>query len=298
MLVSRRDASGRAIEIIEELCAAGADVRIISADVGDPEAVRRVLAAASDGLPPLRGVFHAAADVEDRAFDVIDYEAMRRALHAKVSGALNLHHQTAGLDFFVLFSSIAATLPQPGQGIYAAANSRSTPGCRAASAGPAGGEYPVGRVVGDWALERGRGSAESGGLAPAWYSAAHSPLAVEAGLAACSDTSCVLAAPVAWDRFRSWEPCHVPAPCPPSEIRSLEKQHEQDSFCGILEAARPGENVDLLALASARGARPGLEDPAWAVPSAQTLRGLRPGLAGFPSRSHADWRNTRTPGAG
>ncbi len=66
-------------------------------------------------------------------------------------------------------------------------------------------------------------------------------------MALCSDTSCVLAAPVAWDRFaRTWEPC-------PRSLAALlgtpqsEKQHDKDSFRGILEAARPGENVNLLA---------------------------------------------------
>jgi acyl carrier protein len=42
----------------------------------------------------------------------------------KAFGAWNLHQQTAEmeLDFFVLFSSIASVLPQPGHGSYAAAN--------------------------------------------------------------------------------------------------------------------------------------------------------------------------------
>jgi myxalamid-type polyketide synthase MxaE and MxaD len=70
----------------------------------------------------IRGVVHAAGVAEDRL-------AMRMApgdwqplLAGKAIGALNLHALLPELDLFLMFSSMAAVLPEPGQAGYAAAN--------------------------------------------------------------------------------------------------------------------------------------------------------------------------------
>ncbi|MFG2676368.1 type I polyketide synthase [Streptomyces sp. NPDC048445] len=124
LLTSRRgeDAPG-AVELTERLTGLGARVTIAACDVSDREALRRVLA----GIPasqPLTGVVHAAAVLDDCLLDELTPERVRTVLRPKATAAHHLHELTrdAGLDAFVLLSSMAGTLGGPGQGSYAAAN--------------------------------------------------------------------------------------------------------------------------------------------------------------------------------
>ena len=90
-------------------------------DVADQADVRRCIA----GLQrPLKGVFHLAGTLDDCLLADLTPESLARVFAPKARGALNLHHATAGcaLDHFVLFSSIASTLGNPGQVNYSAAN--------------------------------------------------------------------------------------------------------------------------------------------------------------------------------
>jgi myxalamid-type polyketide synthase MxaE and MxaD len=104
--------------------AAGAQVHEARADVAKPGALDRVLAALEPGIPPLRGVIHAAGVLEDSTLLQLDTERLRRVMAPKVAGAWNLHLATRNhaLDFFVLYSSGSAMLGSPGQGNYNAAN--------------------------------------------------------------------------------------------------------------------------------------------------------------------------------
>jgi NADPH:quinone reductase-like Zn-dependent oxidoreductase/acyl carrier protein len=124
VLVGRRAPSEQAQRAIREMEAHGAIVRTIAADVSKPQEVKRILASFEDGFPALRGVLHAAAVVDDALVVNIDPARLEQVMGPKAFGAWNLHRQTAHqeLDFFVMFSSIAAVLPQPGHGSYAAAN--------------------------------------------------------------------------------------------------------------------------------------------------------------------------------
>ena len=65
---------------------------------------------------------------EDNAFEIDDYltlNAMISYQHGRLRGSLNLDALTRDrqLDFFVMFSSVAGVLGNPGQASYAAANS-------------------------------------------------------------------------------------------------------------------------------------------------------------------------------
>ena len=73
---------------------------------------------------PLKGVFHLAGILDDRLLDDLSPDSMARVFAPKADGALYLHHATAGcaLDYFVLFSSTASLLGNPGQINYSAAN--------------------------------------------------------------------------------------------------------------------------------------------------------------------------------
>jgi NAD(P)-dependent dehydrogenase (short-subunit alcohol dehydrogenase family)/acyl carrier protein len=124
-LIGRRglDTPGCAARVAE-LEAAGADVRVYSADVGDRRSLSAVLAAIRGGQPPLRGVVHAAAVIEDGLAAEIDAEHVAPILHAKLGGALALDRLTRDdpIELFLLFSSATTLLGAPGQGAYVAAN--------------------------------------------------------------------------------------------------------------------------------------------------------------------------------
>ncbi|MGA9284679.1 MAG: SDR family NAD(P)-dependent oxidoreductase [Solirubrobacteraceae bacterium] len=124
VLAGRRgpDAPG-ALELQAELAALGAQVRIVACDVSEREQVKALLAAVP-AEHPLCAVVHTAVALDDGVIESLSAEQLDRALAAKVDGALYLHELTEPLDLsaFVLFSSIAGTIPGPGQGSYAAGN--------------------------------------------------------------------------------------------------------------------------------------------------------------------------------
>ncbi|MHC3475420.1 SDR family NAD(P)-dependent oxidoreductase [Streptomyces sp. 7R007] len=123
LLVSRRgpDAPG-ATELRGRLAELGADARIVAADLTDPDAVRRLVAADPDH--PLTGVVHAAGTLDDAMVRSLTPGHLARVWAAKAAAAHHLHEATAPLrlGMFVVFSSFAATLGTPAQANYAAAN--------------------------------------------------------------------------------------------------------------------------------------------------------------------------------
>ncbi len=97
------------------------EIDIVPGDVAREADVRRCIA----GLKrPLKGVFHLAGTLDDCLLADLTPESLATVFAPKARGALNLHRATAGrdLDHFVLFSSIASTLGNPGQVNYSAAN--------------------------------------------------------------------------------------------------------------------------------------------------------------------------------
>ncbi|MFJ5262528.1 SDR family NAD(P)-dependent oxidoreductase [Streptomyces sp. NPDC088387] len=116
LLVGRR---GTAPELAAELAESGARVTVAACDVGDREALRRLLQE-----HPVDSVVHAAGTVRDGIVDTLTDEMVDEVFRAKAQGAWHLHELTRdrGLTRFVLFSSLAAVLDGPGQGNYAAAN--------------------------------------------------------------------------------------------------------------------------------------------------------------------------------
>jgi myxalamid-type polyketide synthase MxaD len=125
VLVGRSSPSAAAREVISGLEATGTQVRVVAADVSDPEQVARTLDEIKTSMPPLKGVVHAAGVLEDALLRYYDQDRFARVLAPKVQGAWNLHNQTldSPLEFFVLFSSISSVLGTTGQGAYAAGNS-------------------------------------------------------------------------------------------------------------------------------------------------------------------------------
>ena len=124
-LLSRRgpEAPGSA-ELIAELEAAGASVRVIACDAADRAALAAVIAEIS-AQRPLSGVIHAAGVLDDAVVTSLTPERVDAVLRAKVDAAWNLHELTRELKLtaFVMFSSMAGLVGSSGQGNYGAANS-------------------------------------------------------------------------------------------------------------------------------------------------------------------------------
>jgi mycoketide-CoA synthase len=124
LLLSRRgpDAPGAA-ELAAALAALGAEVTITACDIADRRQLGAVLAAIPPSHP-LTGVIHAAGALADATIPLQDPAQLDAVMSPKVSGAWNLHQQTATapLAWFIMFSSLAGTLGSAGQANYAAAN--------------------------------------------------------------------------------------------------------------------------------------------------------------------------------
>ncbi|WP_406092339.1 SDR family NAD(P)-dependent oxidoreductase [Streptomyces sp. NBC_01013] len=120
VLTGRRgsDAPG-ADELRAELVGLGAEVTVAACDLADREAVRALLTA-----HPPTAVVHCAGVLEDATLGSLTAGQLARVLRPKIDAAWNLHELTADLDLsaFVLFSSVAGVLGNPGQANYAAGN--------------------------------------------------------------------------------------------------------------------------------------------------------------------------------
>ncbi|MFC4533137.1 type I polyketide synthase [Sphaerisporangium dianthi] len=124
VLTSRRGAGAPgAIELREELAALGARVDLLAGDVADRSFLAGVLASVPE-THPLTAVVHAAGVVDDGVLGSLTPERVSAVLRPKADAARHLHELTRERPpaWFVLYSSIAATLGSAGQASYAAAN--------------------------------------------------------------------------------------------------------------------------------------------------------------------------------
>ncbi|MEU6095306.1 acyltransferase domain-containing protein [Streptomyces sp. NPDC047079] len=112
------------VAAVRELEARGVTVRVVALDIADAAEAARVLAPDALGLPPVRGVVHAAGVLDNRLVAQVDEDSLRAVMRPKAEGARVLHElfPAGSLDFFVLFSSCGQLLGLPGQASYASAN--------------------------------------------------------------------------------------------------------------------------------------------------------------------------------
>ncbi|MFI6551365.1 SDR family NAD(P)-dependent oxidoreductase [Streptomyces prunicolor] len=114
-----------ALSVLKTLTDRGVAVQYAAADVADQQAMNELLASQRrQGLPPIRGVFHAAGVIDYTPLSDLTPGELDTVLAAKVSGAWNLHRllDDSALECFVLFSSGSALLNSPMLGGYAAGN--------------------------------------------------------------------------------------------------------------------------------------------------------------------------------
>lgn len=123
-LISRSAPSAETAARLESLRAAGARVRHCAVDLADAARLEQVLGELRADGTALSAVIHAAGVLDDAMVENLDRNRLEAVLRPKVMGAANLHQATLGdpLRHFVLFSSAAVLIGNPGQSTYAAAN--------------------------------------------------------------------------------------------------------------------------------------------------------------------------------
>ena len=124
VLNGRRGPDPDAAAVIAGLRERGATVSVELADMTDAAAVDAMLTRIAGTLPPLGGVIHSVGVLSDASIPNQSWERFEQVLWPKVLGAWQLHRATVDLDLdlFVLFSSVAGVLGNPGQSNHAAAN--------------------------------------------------------------------------------------------------------------------------------------------------------------------------------
>ena len=125
VLVGRNPPNSRSQELINDLNSNGSRIHVIQANVSQYEECSALFQTMKDsGLPPLRGIMHAAGLISDGIVANQTWDKYKFTLEPKAFGAWNLHQLTLRYDmeFFVMFSSLAAIIGVPGQSNHCAGN--------------------------------------------------------------------------------------------------------------------------------------------------------------------------------
>ncbi|KAG9235384.1 polyketide synthase [Amylocarpus encephaloides] len=130
IVTSRRGAAGEAAEtLVAELQNKGVNIATPACDITDGKALDGVISSCLSHMPPVRGCIQASTILSDNTFSNMTLDQWESTLSVKVSGTWNLWETLSSknadstLDFFVMFSSMASIIGNPGQTNYAAGNS-------------------------------------------------------------------------------------------------------------------------------------------------------------------------------
>ncbi|WDZ63581.1 type I polyketide synthase [Paenibacillus polymyxa] len=124
VLVGRSNPDEGKQAILEKLKALGARVEYKQVDVAQKEEVSKLILEIREEYGGLDGILHSAGVIQDRFIMNKSQEEFAEVMAPKVAGLVNLDQATKELhlDFFILFSSIAGIMGNPGQADYSAAN--------------------------------------------------------------------------------------------------------------------------------------------------------------------------------
>ena len=130
VLIGRKGATEENSKTLTELSTLGLsegarrNVVALAQDITDYDGLIFRLDRIMSGLPPLRGIIHAAAVLDDGMITDMTPERMEKVMAPKLAGAFNLHRYSLNknIDFFVMYSSATTLLGNPGQMNYVAAN--------------------------------------------------------------------------------------------------------------------------------------------------------------------------------
>ncbi|MFF1920082.1 amino acid adenylation domain-containing protein [Streptomyces sp. NPDC058221] len=243
---------GKAVALLRELEAAGAQTVLAQVDVTDENALTDWLDAyRQSGAPPVRGVFHLAGQVRDRLVAAMDRSTFDSVLDPKTVGAylLDRHLRDEPLEHFVLFASIASLLTTAGQTNYAAGNAflDALAHRRRAQGLPA-----LSLDWGPWAT----GMIEELGLADHYLrSRGMSSLSPEAGMSVLErvigqDRAQLLVATVVdWPTFLAWY--DTPPPMV-TELAAAAQKHEVDEADDFLDSFRDAGEAERRSLVADR----------------------------------------------
>ncbi|WEH38140.1 non-ribosomal peptide synthetase/type I polyketide synthase [Streptomyces sp. AM 2-1-1] len=245
-------AGGRAVALLRELEALGAQTVLAPVDVTDEDALTGWLDAyRRRGGAPVRGVFHLAGQVRDTLVADMDRPTFDAVLEPKVMGAylLDRHLRDEPLDHFVLFASIASLLTTAGQTNYAAGNAflDALAHRRRAQGLPA-----LSLDWGPWAT----GMIEELGLVDHYlHSRGMSSLSPDAGMSVLERVvgqdraQLLVATVVAWPTFLAWYDSPPPLV---SELAATARDHAPEEGDGFLETFRRAGGAERRSLVAER----------------------------------------------
>ncbi|KAH9992683.1 KR domain-containing protein [Xylariaceae sp. FL0662B] len=125
IVLSRSANTEKVAPLASELGRLGCSIKAMACDICKEDQLAKALRDCQVGMPAIRGVAQGAMVLQDSLVENMTLEDYETAVKPKVQGSWNLHQALAGLelDFFVMLSSLAGVLGQPGQSNYAAGGS-------------------------------------------------------------------------------------------------------------------------------------------------------------------------------
>ncbi|KAL7922833.1 putative polyketide synthase [Trichoderma austrokoningii] len=111
-------------KLMKESLKLGASIYVVPCDVANKRNVVELVKELQDGLPPIRGIIHAAMVLRDVLFEKMTFEDYKAVVESKIAGAWNFHKALlrTPLQFFIVLSSVAGIVGNRGQAHYSAAN--------------------------------------------------------------------------------------------------------------------------------------------------------------------------------
>ncbi|KAI1378022.1 hypothetical protein F4677DRAFT_458752 [Hypoxylon crocopeplum] len=101
----------------------GARVATPTCDISSETALKAVVRECLLTMPPIKGCIQASMVLDEAPFEAMTFDAWNAAVAPKAAGSYNLHKVLPkGMDFFIMFSSIAGVWGSRGLSNYAAGN--------------------------------------------------------------------------------------------------------------------------------------------------------------------------------